>query len=170
MISYHTQKTNRVGDLLVQVLACLLFVAELFSVNGTTAMTAFILSCLKGFLTAPLMDLRIPLSALKCITINVIWYTCRMVCLLWRQTWHRDKRWDRNRVWLDTRELLNVSVSSESIFGKYHYSGEVAYRRMPSDSPIADSASVMQLMDGYRTQRLTDFKGVKGVIRYINTD
>lgn len=28
----------------------------------------------------------------------------------------------------------------------------------------------MQLMDGYRTQSLTDFNGFKGVIRYINKD
>lgn len=43
-------------------------------------------------LTAPLMDLRILLSALTCITITVIWDTYRMVCLLREKpgTWMKE--------------------------------------------------------------------------------
>lgn len=51
--------------------------------------------------------------------------------------------------------------------GKYYYSGE----RLIVERPLtAESASVMELMDGYWTQSLTEFKKFKGVIRYINTD
>lgn len=51
--------------------------------------------------------------------------------------------------------------------GKYYYSGE----RLIVEHPLtAESASVMELMDGYWTQSLTEFKKFKGVISYINTD
>lgn len=59
---------------------------------------------------------------------------------------------------------MKVSVSSKSIFRRISLWWRKAYSRLPSDSPIPKTASVMQLMAGYRTQSLKDFKGVKGVI------
>lgn len=85
-------------------------------------------------MTALLMDLRILLSALKCITINVIWDTYRMVCLLReKKNWHLENRRDRNRAWLDSRELLKASVYPESIFEKILLQQRKAYSTMPSD-------------------------------------
>lgn len=64
-----------------------MFVVELFSVNdlrGHYSIGHFhsFTSKLLVPLTTPLMDSRILLSALKCITITVILDACRLACLL----------------------------------------------------------------------------------------
>lgn len=70
-----TQKTNKVGDELVQCLPLSSFqFNDLSEHYSNDHFHSFMSKRLLVLLTAPLMDLRKLLSALKCITINVICY------------------------------------------------------------------------------------------------
>lgn len=152
-----------------------MFVVELFPVNDLRELDSndhfpsFVSKSFLVPLTAPLMDLRIMLSALKCITINVIRDTCRMVCLLGGAHGTGEKEgintvngWKQESCW-------KYQFPKNQFLGKYYYSGDRIIVECPLTRP-QQIQPVMQLVDGYRTQGLTDFEGVKVVIKDINRE
>lgn len=124
-----SQKTNNTGQ--HNVCCCSL---QLMTSESIRAMITFILKPerLLVSLTAPLKELRIPLSALKCITINVMWDSYRMACLL------GDKHGTRTKEEIKMECGYKRSDESIRLLGINFWENIITVeRRMPSDSRLS---------------------------------